>query len=506
MTRADQATAPGSGQAFMSTMELNRLKTLVASKGTGSSSSSSPIHGLDNFQQQVDAGREQQKMQLKQQSEERVKKWGNTIDGQRQRQLMARQIEAEEKEKKAQELDRQEAQYQEAIRQAIMDRAARTKLLEMDKVRSFNGRLLLSEVLEEREKQVQTKAAKAAQHQQEAEEHFEYLKSKWTEWDANEDRKHADAKQKIQQNREFQIKQLEERNERRAKEQAELDQEAAEIRRRAQEAVDEERERLEAKREAQRQMNIDTKVANQKLQQLRIEIAAKAAEEQKRIADYAKSKEDRDGLIRQKEQDRLAAQLAIRQRMIDAQATRLSAAQNQEETRLATQVKEEEERQAADEAARKQRQADLKAMIDRSRQIQMQQRDLKNAILQEERDGMQLQMRELNAELEREEQAEVMGRKKKAKSLQSYQRKQVAEKKLEREQQRLRAQLEAQEQFNKGDNGEKQFAAYVRDIYQKNPVSPKNARPMELMTKKRYPGSSAVAMASTAGSARKASP
>ena len=86
-----------------------------------------------------------------------VKNWPNTIEGQRMRKLEARKLRAEAEEKKMQIIDKEEAKFQQAKRKEAIDKAKTLQYYQTDRVKSFHAAMMLSEVLKERDAQVEMK-------------------------------------------------------------------------------------------------------------------------------------------------------------------------------------------------------------------------------------------------------------------------------------------------------------------------------------------------------------
>ena len=92
-----------------------------------------------------------------QQSVEQVSSWGNTIVGKRNKRLNARRIREEEEEKERQKLDIEEAEIKSSERRAAIEHAKKLQYYQTDRVKGFHGALLLSEVIKEREAQIELK-------------------------------------------------------------------------------------------------------------------------------------------------------------------------------------------------------------------------------------------------------------------------------------------------------------------------------------------------------------
>ncbi|XP_036965049.1 coiled-coil domain-containing protein 173 isoform X1 [Acanthopagrus latus] len=91
------------------------------------------------------------------QSKEVVKLWPNTIAGQRQKKLEAKKIRDELEEQKKKVIDREEAKYQEQKRKEAIEKANTQLFYQNDRVRGLHSGLLLTEVLKERETQIELK-------------------------------------------------------------------------------------------------------------------------------------------------------------------------------------------------------------------------------------------------------------------------------------------------------------------------------------------------------------
>ncbi|XP_044071942.1 coiled-coil domain-containing protein 173 [Siniperca chuatsi] len=91
------------------------------------------------------------------QSKEVVKLWSNTIAGQRQKKLEAKQIREQIEEEKRKLTDKEEAKYQEQKRKEAIEKAKTQLYYQTDHVKGLHRALLLTEVLKEREAQIELK-------------------------------------------------------------------------------------------------------------------------------------------------------------------------------------------------------------------------------------------------------------------------------------------------------------------------------------------------------------
>lgn len=97
----------------------------------------------------------------KRKSKELVKSWGNTLAGQRQRKLEARKQREEREEAERLNIDIEEAKYQASQRKSAIEKAKTQQYYQTDRVKNFHSALQLTEVLKERDAQVELNILKA---------------------------------------------------------------------------------------------------------------------------------------------------------------------------------------------------------------------------------------------------------------------------------------------------------------------------------------------------------
>uniref|UniRef100_A0A8C4YC82 Trichohyalin-plectin-homology domain-containing protein n=1 Tax=Gopherus evgoodei TaxID=1825980 RepID=A0A8C4YC82_9SAUR len=89
-----------------------------------------------------------------------VKNWPNTIAGQAQRKLKARKLREEKEEEERKLLDLEEAQFQAAKRKEAIEEAKTYQYYQNERVKGLHVSLLLTEVLKERDAQIEFKKTK----------------------------------------------------------------------------------------------------------------------------------------------------------------------------------------------------------------------------------------------------------------------------------------------------------------------------------------------------------
>ncbi|NXS55227.1 CC173 protein, partial [Brachypteracias leptosomus] len=103
--------------------------------------------------------KEREEMHLR--SKAAAKNWPNTIMGLAQRKLKAKKLREEREEEERKLLDLEEAQFQAAKRKEAVDRAKTYLYYRNERVKGLHSALLLSEVLKERDAQVELKKLKS---------------------------------------------------------------------------------------------------------------------------------------------------------------------------------------------------------------------------------------------------------------------------------------------------------------------------------------------------------
>ncbi|XP_040417821.1 coiled-coil domain-containing protein 173-like [Cygnus olor] len=102
--------------------------------------------------------KEREEMHLR--SKAAVKDWPNTIMGQAQRKIKAKKLREEKEEKERKLLDLEEAQFQAAKRKEAIDQAKTYLYYQNERVKGLHSALLLTEVLKERDAQIEFKKFK----------------------------------------------------------------------------------------------------------------------------------------------------------------------------------------------------------------------------------------------------------------------------------------------------------------------------------------------------------
>ncbi|PVD29918.1 hypothetical protein C0Q70_09177 [Pomacea canaliculata] len=106
----------------------------------------------------------------KKRSKEMVKNWSNTFYGQSQQRLEARKAREAKEEEEKRLIDIEEAKFQAEKRKAAIEKAKTQQYYQTDRVKNFHSALILTEVLKEREAQIELAHLKAKASEGEEEE------------------------------------------------------------------------------------------------------------------------------------------------------------------------------------------------------------------------------------------------------------------------------------------------------------------------------------------------
>ncbi|CAF0804529.1 unnamed protein product [Adineta ricciae] len=114
---------------------------------------------LNRRQRDKDAIRQEmeQKKEMLERSTQITKDWPNTFAGDQERKLQRKKIREREEEEKRQLLDLEEEKLAAERRREYLEKAKQTRYYNTDRIRTFHSSLLLTEVLKEREMQVEMK-------------------------------------------------------------------------------------------------------------------------------------------------------------------------------------------------------------------------------------------------------------------------------------------------------------------------------------------------------------
>lgn len=321
------------------------------------------------------------RIELQKISKARAGTWTNTLAGSRRIKAQQRLERLEAEEKARQEMDEIEAAHMIADRKKVILRANALVFNEADRSKAFHSQMMYSDVIAEREAQIELKNELGKLESLRDERYEEMDKQnyrKMLERELSEKRvleektKHQSEAQQAQRNEKIRKAQV-------AKEQGER--EGMLIRLKACEDLENEKKLNVQRRKLEIENSLGTLKVADYLKELKAADQERFEKEDKKILEYAEHKRMMGEKRKQKEFDIKKAKLDSQQKLIDRQSKLLSEMKNLEESRIQSQVEQkdaEERKKQADKDAEKARwEADILTsrmdQIDRKRMERMSQ-------------------------------------------------------------------------------------------------------------------------------------
>eukprot|EP00347_Sterkiella_histriomuscorum_P007243 403349712 len=315
-----------------------------------------------------------QKKELQEKSKARVQNWPNTIEAQRKKREEEKLKRLYDEEMERRRIDEIEDQLNSEKRLNAIANANKKMHDQQDQVKAFHSKMLLCDVIQEREAQLDLKKRK--------ENIDKNIENQWTElehlkledYDIREaekleeiHRKKMDTAKVIkQQLYEFKVNTVKKlKNDRLEgqliKKQVELNQEL-------------ERQKEFERKIKQAKTREEFKKANDDLQAYNQELKRKEALEEQKIKEYAKKKDQMEQLRKDKEAQKFRENQLTRQKLIEKQSAHLAQLRNRDEEILNKQVSEAEEKAARLFEEKERRRLEMQQQIEKSRQHQIQKR------------------------------------------------------------------------------------------------------------------------------------
>lgn len=310
-------------------------------------------------------------MALHKQSQARAKTWDNTLEGSRRKKAEDKQKKMDLEELNRQAVDAEEAKIQLDQRKKTIDRANKLLYDESDRMKSFHSKMMVCDVLAEREAQVGLKdELKKLEHVRE---------DRFLEMEKQNYRKMLEREMKEKETKEelsrlaarAQKEQLAEYKEKKFREVEDQMLEGELLRRKAIEDLEAERKAERKRRGMAVQALAETQKANEYLKVIKAEESLRMQREEEKVQQYAQRKEKLLELRKQKEDEVFQQKQAARNQMIESQARRLAQMQNDEDSRILNQVAQKEADDENKRIAKEEAKARWEADIQKSRANQI---------------------------------------------------------------------------------------------------------------------------------------
>jgi len=417
-------------------------------------------------------------------SNARKGQWPNTIEANRARKEREREEKAEAEEKLRLEIDAEEEALQAEKRRLAIERANKMLYDSTDRVKSLHSKLMLADVMEERERQIELKARNRVRQIENDERWYQKQQDAIRRMDAEEDLRDEEEMGKRMDVGRARKDQIGHQKAIQAEKIAEMQREGEAMKAMAiADAEAEQRQRIEDMDREQR-AKAEVIEANNYLLKKKAEDMQLQEQEEGRMLAYAANKE-RDLLERRdREEKRFREKQAWRQQLIDRQIAKLTDLNAASNTRLEKQAEEVQAKAAAArEKLDEQKKTELLVMH-MSRQQQM--RWKKEKLAQEKADDAHHanELKKLNGKLREEEAMAIRDRFEKNKKRDAYLLAQMADKVEAQEDEKLQEMYEAEQTKQWGQDDDAIFDQYAQMCLDEYVSLGKNPKPIELVMKK----------------------
>ncbi|KAH9520065.1 hypothetical protein Btru_059855 [Bulinus truncatus] len=297
----------------------------------------------------------EEREEQKRKSKELIKNWANTIAGQRQRKLQARTIREEKEEAERREIDIEEAKIQAQMRREAIEKAKTQQYYQTDRVKNFHSALVLTEVLKEREAQLELKRMK---EQAMGDQDLEYMKIDRELYEKGVQADQEKARERLElatRTREFQFAQINEHLKSNVKEKQDSLKEAEELKKLAVQ-FQIEKERLEnIRREERLAMLQGNMMQIQDVEKMKLLQQKQDEEEDEECRIFAAAKRKMMKLRAQKEQEIHDEKQAHLEKIREKLAAQMKQKVRDEDNRIRTAAEEAEIKRLEEERAKEEK-------------------------------------------------------------------------------------------------------------------------------------------------------
>ena len=318
-------------------------------------------------------------------------------------------------------LDAEEQDYQDELRRAQIERANKTMHESQDMVKALKAKMLMCDVAYEQQAQKELNARRQAVEKDIVRHWEDVERQKMQEYDEKMRAKLEQEYKLKQQNAKDISDQLENFKLNYIKQLKEEMLEGELIKRQTEEDLEREKQREVLRQQRVAQTRADLAAANEELMAMKEAERLRELEEEKKIEQHAKKRERLETLKKECEEKRFRDKQEERQRMIDRQIEELRALKDNQEEVLNRQVAEAEDRANRVYEQQERRKAEMKAAIERSRQLQIQRKQAQRDAEKKEENDFAAFWKVRNEELQFAEEQEKEEERQRARELQNFQ-------------------------------------------------------------------------------------
>ena len=368
-------------------------------------------------------------VEIKKLSDAKVANWKNTIKNSVKLKLEKERAEFIKKEAYRQKLDEEERKFQNMRYNLSLQKAHNYYFNSKDMVKTFNTSLFLSDILKERERQIEINELKKKQRQKEEENWVLKEKEQIKQAELQEIERKKLQKSKSEAEMSIIRQQFNNVKYKRLLEIQDNYIEGEFIKKQARIDVLKERKNREMVRLSQIKQNEEFVKLNEELKKEAEKLKLKELEEDKKIKLEAMHQEKMENIKRKKEQEKFEEKLRRQQKLIDAQYENLKRIKEEQENRVKKDVEMRQVREEHEEQLKIEKRNKLLKDIEEQRlaNIKRREEDRKQKKISEMKEIEDIR-RKIQEEREKEKQEYLM-RKQKVKDLHEHYRQQIEEKK-----------------------------------------------------------------------------
>jgi len=428
--------------------------------------------------------KQQDRARLHELSNARKAKWPNTIEANRERKERVRQEKLDVEEALRKEIDAEEEALTVEKRRLAIERANKMLYDSTDRVKSLHSKLLLADVMQERERQIELKKVLKQRELATEERFYQKQQEAIRRMDAEEDLRDEEEDEKRQMVAVVRAEQVSAQRELHDARLAEIKREGLIMKQKAAADLEQEKRQRAEALDFEQSIRAEFVEANQLLQSRRAEEQRLIEAEEDRMLEYATHKEADLLERRAREEQRFAARQAWRQKLIDEQVANLQDLNAAQNNRLETQAIEVANKAAEARVKLDEKKKNELLVTHMSRQTQMRWKRERKA--QEAADDKHIatNMQVLSKQLREEEAEKIVTNFKKAQQRDEYLLRQMAEKRHYAEQEKEEEMFEAEQIKQWMGDDDAIFDQYAQMCLDEWVAQGKNPKPMELVLQK----------------------
>ncbi|XP_054643643.1 cilia- and flagella- associated protein 210 [Dunckerocampus dactyliophorus] len=391
------------------------------------------IKGVDKEKESMMEAMRQREL-LQQKSKEMAKLWPNTLACQRQKKLEAKKIRDQMEEDKRNRIDMEEAKYREEQRKEAIEKAKRQLYYQTERVKGLHRALLLTEVLKEREAQMELKQRRKSASKELDKEYVEMMKAREDEALKREQERKQEKRLERQAVAEDLKKQIEENQLAREQQKLQTKKDGEEIQRL------QELHQWELKLEEETQAKQKSEFMQAQLEHLAQRDISKAADTEQQEAEEAQrklflsAKEKMVKLRRDKEQELLKEVQNRREKIMDKLAMAQQEQTEQQEQRLAKAVAEQDAKRMQQQWEEEERRAAMMKSITAHREHMVQEKESDDSMRKEKERAALQAKKEADRIFSEEQKLKAQNTRQELQKLQGFNACQMVEKQARRQQ------------------------------------------------------------------------